>query len=367
MDKLSSFLSLLSIPVGLNTSITQVVCLQEQQSTPLAHADYYLFAVRVQFFLLCAGLFYKIYTRTGSTVLKFFSPDIEGSIMASERRAKLAGRTPKDQPSLILTIVLGVSLVLGILAGVVMFVYYLEIQDWDYVNKIKIIYLVSELGCVSLGVFLSIAVLVALRKHRFWEVRDAEFENNLLTLAFFGVYSLMFFLLLGQGVAVTEPLAGTMDKFFLATNLLGLFQTAFQTAVIKDALWRTPMTLKQAWRKPGQAAVAFLIAINLSLWMVNVIELRGLFWMSSAPNKALYSPLVWVLGTNLLLPLAATYRLFAALSLGAVWCRAYEPLMAMKIESASREGTLQGADHVTRKMDLGYRGRHNSPDAFTRY
>ena len=103
----------------------------------------------------------------------------------------------------------------------------------------------------------------------------------------------------------------------LGSHLVIILQTLLQTLFITDAGHRSVFTSGQLRRKPGRQVVSFLLVINLTLWVVNIIH-------SSQINFQDYQQWFWPIIMHFSLPLCILYRFYSAVNLYDIWSKAFQ-------------------------------------------
>jgi len=103
----------------------------------------------------------------------------------------------------------------------------------------------------------------------------------------------------------------------LGSQLLIILQTLLQTLFITDAVQRSICTSGQQRRKAGRQVVSFLLVINLTLWVVNIIN-------TSQANIYQHQYWFWPIIIHFSLPLGILYRFYSAVSLYDIWSKSFQ-------------------------------------------
>ena len=103
----------------------------------------------------------------------------------------------------------------------------------------------------------------------------------------------------------------------LGSHLAIILQTLLQTLFITDAAHRSVYTSGQLRRKPGRQVVSFLLVLNLTLWVVNIIQ-------TSQINVQYYQQWFWPIIMHFSLPLCILYRFYSAVNLYDIWSKSFQ-------------------------------------------
>ena len=182
------------------------------------------------------------------------------------------------------------------------------------------IFYLTNLGLVLLsgvGVGLSGYHIHRLRFHVFAE---GWLDATLLVVALFGLLTQSFLLMVSSSDRISSG-NHPLSYLSLFSALLDLLQSIFQTAFILDGLRRCALSRDQARRKPGRAAVTFLLVCNLALWVQATFLVRETD--SAMIHQEYYGQLAWDIISHLCSPLVIFYRFHSTVCLSDIWVHAY--------------------------------------------
>lgn len=184
----------------------------------------------------------------------------------------------------------------------------------------SVLYFATEILLLFL---LFLGVVVAFFKFQRLEFfigdESSRLDSSLLFISVSGVFSLEGFHLVSSLGTITFGDAVTVLAF--GCSVLAIFQSAFQTVFVVDALHRRAGDRREADEKPGRAVIMFLLLCNLSLWIVCIFEVK------KAENLPIhynfYGSRPWNIIRLLCVPLIIFFRFHSTVCLSEIWINAY--------------------------------------------
>ncbi|XP_064628884.1 proton channel OtopLc-like [Lineus longissimus] len=145
-------------------------------------------------------------------------------------------------------------------------------------------------------------------------------DENLLMIAVVGVYSSESFTI--YSYLTTNELEVWMRVAGAFAGCLSLLQATLQVLFVYDGLRRHSVTSNNLRHKPGREAVVLLLLLNLSLWLQNLLNIRGGVYqvMGSTNPQKLHE---WNVMATFCKPLSIFFRFHSSTCLYEIWKNSY--------------------------------------------
>ena len=279
-------------------------------------ASPYLFPFVIEFSLLSAAIFYKLYSNIGQCVVNWNPAD--GSAQDKRTNHLSAGSKCQKANSGLFP---GLTVFTMVLVGMCFFLYYDMKPATGILPARGMIHLTSDLAVNTIALMALIPAFCYLRKLRFTGYLDSSLDQNLLVIALAGYYLLLGFMGVAAFAQLTTPGVGFLAPYIGVSAILTFVQCTLQVCFIFDGLRRRIRNSEQGEQKPARSFITFLLICNLAMWLINTFELKEIH---SAPMFAqFYGPLGWTIIMHVCLPLAIYFRFHASVCLSDIWLRAY--------------------------------------------
>jgi len=278
----------------------------------------YLYPCLVQFSLICAAVLFIMWKNVATehqyyklTKLKLMHDEDRGDYSSSCQRYSV------DCNGSNTGLFCGVMVVVLTIVSLILFFVFITNTD-PYLQHLAV--QVASYSEIALYGLTSIAVMLGMcQMRRLWYdvSRSLELDTALLATAQAGVLLYASFSAVGfflQPQACLVPLLASISR---------LVQTVLQTAFIIDASYRFASTSSHIRHKPGRQVVTFLLVCNLTMWLVNILEMHKVN-TSKREFDLSWQVHAWPVVSTISIPLASFYRFHSAVCLFEVWKKSFK-------------------------------------------
>ncbi|XP_014679228.1 PREDICTED: otopetrin-1-like [Priapulus caudatus] len=173
------------------------------------------------------------------------------------------------------------------------------------------------IGLHVIAIIVTAVAIYRLRSLPFREHVEEELDTMLLFIAQFGV----FLYAICSIIATNLTLSNAAETLLLVFNIARVLQTCLQTMLIIDGTRR--YSAHAHGERPGKQLITFLIAANLSLYILNTFEMLKV--TANPVQRNFYGTMACTILTHICTPLAIFYRFHSTVCLAEIWKNAYTP------------------------------------------
>ena len=276
-------------------------------------ASPFLYPCTIQYSLIGAAVVYKMYCSVGR-ISRYVMDDV-----TLEHHGPTAGLIDPDCSKANKGLFLGLFIAILTLISISCFFVFGSKPGGAFTASLM--FYVTEITLLILACTLVIVGFLKLQQLRFSLQADdnCTLDDRLLVISLFGLFIFNVFLVVSSVANIDE--VGLIAILSLVSAVLAFLQSAKQTVFIIDGLRRRAVTERQASRKPGRTLVTFLLLCNLSLWVVNILEVKKV--ESVDMHVGYYGYLPWSIITHVCVPMLIFFRFHSTVCLSDIWVHAY--------------------------------------------
>ncbi|KAL3319554.1 hypothetical protein Ciccas_001786 [Cichlidogyrus casuarinus] len=217
----------------------------------------------------------------------------------------------------------GLVLFIASCVALVIFIYYIRSQKKYDQMKAMHVYQYSKIMVLTLALFAAIGAIRQTSKLHYRGLNEEDsFEYNLLSIGFTGNFIYYLFLLVPAFEDSFTPNHSDVAELYVAKCFLEIFQSLCQFFLLVEVARRGPCCLQQSRIKPGRSLVIFLLISNLTLWLMNTVEVRRAD-LAQSLHQGYFGVNGWNIITCCLIPLIIFYRFHSTVCLADIWCRCF--------------------------------------------
>lgn len=146
-------------------------------------------------------------------------------------------------------------------------------------------------------------------------------DDVLLLLSVSGVFLLKFFKVFSDAVYFMNGGTNADSALDLACGILTIITALWQTVLTIDGLHLHCKNETHLAEKPGRGTIAFLIILNISIWLFKSINIKQ---QTRTVHENTYGSVAWPLIFNGFVPLMLFYHFHSSVMWADIWEHAYK-------------------------------------------
>ena len=176
---------------------------------------------------------------------------------------------------------------------------------------------------INYSIMFAGCVIVFIRIRAFMEsqVDVDSIDHVLLMLGLSGVFLIKFFKLFSNAHYFINGGTNANSVLDLVCCVLTICTVLCQTVLIMDGLHIHCKREKELANKPGRGTIAFLVILNISIWLFKTINIKQL---TRTVHENTFGNVAWPLIFNGFVPIMLFYHFHASVMLADIWSEAYD-------------------------------------------
>ncbi|KAL3314425.1 hypothetical protein Ciccas_006956 [Cichlidogyrus casuarinus] len=290
----------------------------------------YLSPCAIEYSLITGAIFYKMFAKIGQV-------QKESDRMEKSRRQNELTRGFSECHRSHRGLFVGLLMFMATIVAMALFFIFAS-RDNNLAHKTipknaMLIYHVTEISLLLIGFLTCIICYYRFRVLKFHDLsEEGAFDGNLLLIGLMGMVFYNMFLLVPametlnndteQSRLFAAKAALEIIQALVQVSLRQTFSWSFKVFFILEASRRCARTMEHVRKKPGRTLVVLLLIINLSMWVVNIFEVKRAG--QKGLHKDYFGDIVWAIIINISLPLIIFFRFHSTVCLSDIWTHAYK-------------------------------------------
>ena len=265
----------------------------------------YLYPSSIEYSIIAAAVIYRIYKNVGRVIKGMADP--MGEIPAATADCHKANKG------------FFMGLFISVMTLIAISSYFIFDEKLARISTAAVIFYVLEMSLLLVACIVVVIGFIRLHQLLFNLDEVDSFNGMLLIIGLVGLCVYDMFVIISSSATVTQ--LGHVSVLSLCSSLMALIQASVQTIFVLDGLRRCAASDDHVFQKPGRALVTFLLLCNLSLWIVNIFEVKKV--ETSSLHVAYYGYLPWSIISHICVPLMIFFRFHSSICMSEIWIYAY--------------------------------------------